>query len=48
MTTLENDGDRMGSAMISDPDTRMTMNFQNREAVGFDNKPFEFEDIQMK
>ena len=35
-----------GSHIMTDPDTRMTMNFA-RETVGFDNKPFEFNDNEM-
>lgn len=30
-----------GNHQISDPDTRMTLNFVRNETVGFDNKPFD-------
>ena len=33
--------------MQTDPETRMTMNF-NRETLGFDNKPFEFDENLMR
>lgn len=32
----------------TDADTRMTQNFNVREAVGFDNKPIQFQDEMIK
>ena len=48
MTTIENDDRGGGSQLITDPETRMTIQFNgsnnNRETLGFDNKPFDFGD----
>ena len=48
MTTLENDNNLFSQNVVTDPDTRMTMNFNRGEHAGFDNKPFEFEDEENK
>lgn len=43
ITTNENEhGD--AHRMITDPETRMTMNFVRNETVGFENKPFDMDD----
>jgi len=50
LTTLENDNISAlhgNDRVQTDPETRMTMNF-NRETLGFDNKPFEFDENLMK
>jgi hypothetical protein len=50
MTTVENEpsnNHNLEGRILTDPETRMTMNF-NRETLGFDNKPMEFEDELIK
>ena len=34
--------------MVTDLETRMTLNFARGEALGFDNKPIEFDDNHLK
>ena len=48
MTTLENETVRnngLEGRMNSEPETRMTQNFQPKETLGFDNNKFEFDEV---
>ena len=47
MTTLENDhGPDNSNRMQTDPETRMTMNFARSETLGFDNRPFDEQQVE--